>query len=367
MAASTISSGRSCSSAEPIRTPKAPASFAWAEPGTLHRIGRDRRARLQEGDRGRAGSPPSTPCCRAPRSSAPPRERNGPGGRTQEIQRLIGRSLRAAMGTMAFGEHTIRSTATCSRPTAAPGPPASPAAAWRSPTPARWLARADRRAVAVRAARGGGLGRRRGRRGAARLAYVEDRDAERRHERGDARAGAVRRGAGHRRARHLLPAQLGRLLDLAERASPSSSPPSARARLVKLLAATRSEGKQREIRRDARAARRRSGFPRRLTASESAAREASRAAETFQANARHKARVFRRASGLPTVADDSGLEVFALGGAPGVRSRRWAGAQAARRGGRRRTTRSCSAAWPAPPSAARRARYRCVLRVSADV
>jgi ribonuclease PH len=36
------------------------------------------------------------------------RERNGPGGRTQEIQRLIGRSLRAAMKTMAFGEHTIR-------------------------------------------------------------------------------------------------------------------------------------------------------------------------------------------------------------------------------------------------------------------
>jgi ribonuclease PH len=37
-----------------------------------------------------------------------PRERTGPGGRTQEIQRLIGRSLRAAMATMAFGEHTIR-------------------------------------------------------------------------------------------------------------------------------------------------------------------------------------------------------------------------------------------------------------------
>jgi ribonuclease PH len=36
------------------------------------------------------------------------RERNGPGGRTSEIQRLIGRSLRAAMGTMAFGEYTIR-------------------------------------------------------------------------------------------------------------------------------------------------------------------------------------------------------------------------------------------------------------------
>ena len=36
------------------------------------------------------------------------RERSGPGGRTQEIQRLIGRSLRAAMKTMVFGEHTIR-------------------------------------------------------------------------------------------------------------------------------------------------------------------------------------------------------------------------------------------------------------------
>jgi ribonuclease PH len=37
-----------------------------------------------------------------------PRERTGPGGRTHEIQRLIGRSLRAAMATMAFGEYTIR-------------------------------------------------------------------------------------------------------------------------------------------------------------------------------------------------------------------------------------------------------------------
>jgi ribonuclease PH len=37
-----------------------------------------------------------------------PRERGSIGGRTQEIQRLIGRSLRAAMRTMAFGEYTIR-------------------------------------------------------------------------------------------------------------------------------------------------------------------------------------------------------------------------------------------------------------------
>jgi ribonuclease PH len=36
------------------------------------------------------------------------RERTGPGGRTQEIQRLIGRSLRAAMGTFEFGEYTVK-------------------------------------------------------------------------------------------------------------------------------------------------------------------------------------------------------------------------------------------------------------------
>ena len=36
------------------------------------------------------------------------RERQGAGGRTQEIQRLIGRSLRAALGSLEFGERTIR-------------------------------------------------------------------------------------------------------------------------------------------------------------------------------------------------------------------------------------------------------------------
>ena len=36
------------------------------------------------------------------------RERHGPGGRSQEIQRLIGRSLRAAVGTWGFGEYTVK-------------------------------------------------------------------------------------------------------------------------------------------------------------------------------------------------------------------------------------------------------------------
>ncbi|MBI1364499.1 MAG: RdgB/HAM1 family non-canonical purine NTP pyrophosphatase [Alphaproteobacteria bacterium] len=46
---------------------------------------------------------------------------------------------------------------------------------------------------------------------------------------------------------------------------------------------------------------------------------------TFAGNALLKARAAARASGLPALADDSGLEVAALGGAPGVYSARWAG------------------------------------------
>ncbi len=46
---------------------------------------------------------------------------------------------------------------------------------------------------------------------------------------------------------------------------------------------------------------------------------------TFEANALVKARHFQRVTGMPTVADDSGLEVNALGGEPGVRSKRWSG------------------------------------------
>jgi XTP/dITP diphosphohydrolase len=46
--------------------------------------------------------------------------------------------------------------------------------------------------------------------------------------------------------------------------------------------------------------------------------------ETFEDNARLKATAFCAASGLPSVADDSGLCVDALGGAPGVHSARYA-------------------------------------------
>ena len=48
--------------------------------------------------------------------------------------------------------------------------------------------------------------------------------------------------------------------------------------------------------------------------------------ESFEANAALKARAAAAASGLPSLADDSGLVVAALGGAPGIYSARWAGA-----------------------------------------
>ena len=47
--------------------------------------------------------------------------------------------------------------------------------------------------------------------------------------------------------------------------------------------------------------------------------------DSFEANAALKARAAAEASGLPALADDSGLVVPALGGAPGIYSARWAG------------------------------------------
>lgn len=59
---------------------------------------------------------------------------------------------------------------------------------------------------------------------------------------------------------------------------------------------------------------------------ESADEEGIEAFDTFEENALAKARYFwARCGGRPVIADDSGLVVEALGGAPGVHSRRWSG------------------------------------------
>lgn len=53
--------------------------------------------------------------------------------------------------------------------------------------------------------------------------------------------------------------------------------------------------------------------------------EVEETGETLEENALLKARAVVRATGIPALADDTGLEVAALGGAPGVRSARYAG------------------------------------------
>ncbi len=95
---------------------------------------------------------------------------------------------------------------------------------------------------------------------------------------------------------------------------------------MKLLAATRSAGKQREFRRVLKPAGFEVVFPDDVGIHLNRAEESLELGDSFETNARRKAEHFARLSGLPTVADDSGLEVLSLGGAPGVRSRRWAGA-----------------------------------------
>ena len=90
-----------------------------------------------------------------------------------------------------------------------------------------------------------------------------------------------------------------------------------------ILVATRSAGKMRELRRLFADAGRAIVSLDEAGVAEDAAEDGLETADTFEKNALLKARYFFARAGLPTVADDSGIEVSALGGAPGVRSKRW--------------------------------------------
>ncbi|HBG47143.1 MAG TPA: non-canonical purine NTP pyrophosphatase, RdgB/HAM1 family [Deltaproteobacteria bacterium] len=79
--------------------------------------------------------------------------------------------------------------------------------------------------------------------------------------------------------------------------------------------------------------------------------------ETFRENALAKARFTSAATGLPALADDSGLEVDALGGRPGVRSARYAGAGATDR----ENYEKLLAEMKGVPMESRGARFRCAV------
>ncbi len=81
-------------------------------------------------------------------------------------------------------------------------------------------------------------------------------------------------------------------------------------------------------------------------------------ADTFVGNARLKASALLVATGLASMADDSGLEVDALGGAPGVLSARYAGTGATDEDNVHKLLEAL-ADWPNP--ADRRARFRCLI------
>lgn len=79
---------------------------------------------------------------------------------------------------------------------------------------------------------------------------------------------------------------------------------------------------------------------------------------TLEGNALKKARAWNRYTGLPAVADDTGLEVEALGGAPGVRSARYAGVDASDEQNRARLLVDLR---PFTEIGSRRARFRTVV------
>ncbi len=131
---------------------------------------------------------------------------------------------------------------------------------------------------------------------------------------------------------------------------------------MRLLAATRSKGKQVEFRRLLEAAGHEvifpddAGIPLREELEDGLEVESS-----FEGNARRKAEYFAKLSGMPVIADDSGLEVISLGGAPGVRSKRWSGVDGTEAEVTAANNAELLRRLAGAPATKRTARYRCVI------
>ncbi|RME79845.1 MAG: RdgB/HAM1 family non-canonical purine NTP pyrophosphatase [Chloroflexi bacterium] len=128
---------------------------------------------------------------------------------------------------------------------------------------------------------------------------------------------------------------------------------------VRLLIASNNQDKIREFREIF------ADLPLTLThpAAEGLTLEPEETGQTFTENAIIKAMAFARATGLLTLADDSGLEVDALGGEPGVHSARYCGTAKDDHAGRYRLVLQ-KLAESGVPWEQRTARYRCVVAVA---
>ena len=131
--------------------------------------------------------------------------------------------------------------------------------------------------------------------------------------------------------------------------------------MSRLLVATRSRGKQAEFRALLAPLGHELVFPDDIGITPSPEEDGLERFNSFEENARAKARWFATRSGLPTLADDSGLEVDALGGEPGVRSRRFAGHDGPDHLVTAANNDMLLARLSGVPQAERTARYRCVL------
>ncbi len=98
-----------------------------------------------------------------------------------------------------------------------------------------------------------------------------------------------------------------------------------------------------------------------VSAAELGLPEPEETGETFAANAALKARAAAEASGRPALADDSGLSVAALGGAPGIHSARWAGSEKDFAAAMARVERELVAAARTGGARDRRAAFVCAL------
>ncbi len=100
-----------------------------------------------------------------------------------------------------------------------------------------------------------------------------------------------------------------------------------------------------------------------MSAGEAGAPEPEETGHTFAQNALIKAEACLRATGLPALADDSGVEVNALGGAPGIYAARWAGPDKDFPMAMERVERELQAAGATTPDS-RRANFACALALA---